>query len=102
MFNEEGGKHWKGPVVTTPLDESESITNDPSRVLKLCTDFSSAVLESIILLFADESLLEDAIFVENIRALIQVCTQFPFLETPSLIFFHVLFLSGFYVAWYLI
>lgn len=73
MFNEEGGKSYKGPVSQTPLDKSLAIAEDTAEMLKLCTDFSSSVLESVVLLFAEETLLEDFVFVDNIRALIQVC-----------------------------
>lgn len=76
MLNEEGGKNLKGPALMTPLDVYEAIANDCAKLLQLCTDFSSAVLESIVLLFADESLLEDSLFVDNIRVLIQVCLNY--------------------------
>jgi hypothetical protein len=80
MLNVEGGKNFKGPALQTPLGVSESIAGDPAKVLKLCTDFSSSVLESVMLILFDETAFEDIKFIENFRGLIQVDTDRRFLN----------------------
>eukprot|EP01126_Amoeba_proteus_P067061 TRINITY_DN9827_c0_g1_i1.p1 TRINITY_DN9827_c0_g1~~TRINITY_DN9827_c0_g1_i1.p1 ORF type:complete len:392 (+),score=90.83 TRINITY_DN9827_c0_g1_i1:177-1178(+) len=53
MMNEEGGKNYYGPARNKDVS---GLASSAPKLLKLCTDFSSAVLESILLLFSDETL----------------------------------------------
>eukprot|EP01116_Phalansterium_solitarium_P016974 TRINITY_DN4068_c0_g1_i1.p1 TRINITY_DN4068_c0_g1~~TRINITY_DN4068_c0_g1_i1.p1 ORF type:complete len:1034 (-),score=406.16 TRINITY_DN4068_c0_g1_i1:316-3417(-) len=48
----------------------ESIVSDNSKLLELCTEFSAPVLESVLALMRDSSLLDNDLFVHNLKGLI--------------------------------
>lgn len=58
-------------VLAKPIPSEIEVAKDSTKLLELCTDFSTSVLQSIVALLNDPSLLDNSQFVKNMKILIQ-------------------------------
>jgi hypothetical protein len=54
-------------------DSETSIAQDASRLLELCTDFATPIIQSLVVLMTEPALWDHVQFLESLKILIQEC-----------------------------